>query len=218
MAYRHVPIRPEFKLAPSSPVRGWAGTARGARQGVRRQGPKSLNTETNFPLGDEPESFWRDITLTRAECTSEKVMRLHDYWQELRAARAMPARRDIDAVQVWSLLPYIHVSEWHENPDRVRYRVAGTEVVASIGKEISGHWLTDFHTDPKDVDETMRLYRQVIAQRAPIMGRTLGSMQRLGVDSFEWILCPLSEDNSAVTHFIGLEDYVSNRRYLGAGS
>lgn len=200
-------------------ARSKAGTARGARQGVRRRGPESLNTDTRITLeGDQPESFWRDIILTRAECTSEKVQRLHDYWQDLRGTRDMPARRDIDAVEIWALLPNIHVSEWHEKPDRVRYRVAGTEIVASIGREISGHWLTDFHTDPKDVAETMTLYRQVVALRAPIVGRTLGSLQRLGVDSFEWILCPLSEDGRSITHFIGLEDYVSNKRYLGSGS
>ncbi len=177
-----------------------------------------MNTDAKFTLGGEaPESFWRDIILTRAECTSERVQRLHDYWQSLRGARSMPARRDIDAVEIWLLLPNIHVSEWHENPDRVRYRVAGTELVASIGREISGHWLTDFHTDPKDVAETMTLYRQVIARRAPIIGRTFGSMQRLGIDSFEWIVCPLSDDDRVVTHFIGLEDYVSRKRYLGAG-
>jgi len=168
--------------------------------------------------GEGPESFWRDIILTRPECTSERVQRLYDYWDGLRAGRAMPARREIDPVQIWSLLPNIHLSEWHENPDRVRYRVAGTELVASIGREISGHWLTDFHTDPKDVAETMTLYRQVATRRAPIIGRTLGSMQRLGVDSFEWVICPLADDDRAVTHFVGLEDYVSNKRYLGAGS
>jgi hypothetical protein len=167
--------------------------------------------------GEGPESFWRDIILTRAECTSERVQRLHDYWQGLRGQRSMPARRDIDAVEIWKLLPNIHVSEWYQNPDRVRYRVAGTELVASIGREISGQWLTDFHLDPKDVTETMTLYRQVIARRVPIIGRTLGSMQRLGVASFEWIICPLSDDDRTVTHFIGLEDYVSNKRYLGAG-
>ncbi len=178
-----------------------------------------MNTDAKFTLEDDAqESFWRDVILSRAECTSEKVIRLHDYWQDLRGDRAMPARSDIDAVEIWTLLPNIHVSEWHENPDRVRYRVAGTELVASIGREISGHWLTDFHTDPKDVAETMTLYRQVIARRAPILGRTLGSMQRLGVDSFEWILCPLSDDDGVIKHFIGLEDYVSNRRYLGSGS
>ena len=167
--------------------------------------------------GSPKESFWRDIILTHAECTSEKVLRLHDYWKALCGERSMPARRDIDPVQIWSLLANIHLSEWHENPDRVRYRVAGTELVASIGREISGRWLTEFHTDPKDVAETITLYRQVLDRRAPIIGRTLGSMQRLGIDSFEWVICPLSDDDRTVTHFIGLEDYVSNKRYLGAG-
>ena len=185
---------------------------------MRHRGPIGLNSEPQITPDDgaSGDSFWRDIRLAREECTSQKVLRLHDYWQSLRGARAMPARSEIDPVEIWPLVPYIHISEWHTNPDRVRYRLAGTEIVASIGREISGQWLTDFHTDSQDVAETMALYREVIAQRGPIFGRTLGSMQRLGVDSFEWIICPLSDDDVAVSHFIGLEDYVSNKRYLGA--
>jgi hypothetical protein len=185
---------------------------------VRHRGPEGLNSELQIaPFDGEPnDNFWRDILLSREECTSQKVLHLYDYWQNLRGTRSMPARSDIDPLEIWSLLPYIHISEWHTDPDRVRYRLAGTEIVASIGREISGHWLTDFHTDSKDVAETMALYRQVIAQRAPIFGRTLGSMQRLGVESFEWLICPLADGDGAVSHFIGLEDYVSNKRYLGA--
>jgi hypothetical protein len=184
---------------------------------LRLRDAGSVNTDAKTFLGDDgQDGFWRDVILTRAECTSAKVQQLHDYWQRLRGTRSMPARRDIDALDIWLLLPNIHLSEWHGNPDRVRYRLAGTEIVASIGREISGLWLTEFHADPDDVAETMALYRQAIARRAPVIGRTFGSMQRLGVESFEWILCPLSEDDRAVSHFIGLEDYVSKRRYLSA--
>jgi hypothetical protein len=177
-----------------------------------------LSTDTQITLEDDAskQSFWRDILLTRDECTSQKALRICDYWHELRGARSMPSRQDIDPVDIWALLPNVHLSEWHQNPDRVRYRVAGTELVASIGREISGRWLTDFHKDPSDIAETLALYRQVIARRAPIFGRTIGTMQRLGINSFEWVVCPLSDDDRVVTHFIGLEDYVSNKRYLGA--
>jgi len=201
-------------------AREMAGTARGARQGVRHRGPIGLNSEPQIAPEDgvSDDSFWRDIILNPDECTSPNVLRLHSYWQGLRGTRAMPARSDIDPLEIWSLLPNIHVSEWHENPDRVRYRLAGTEIVASIGREISGHWLTDFHTNAQDIAETLALYRRVIERRTRVIGRTLGSMQRLGVESFEWIICPLSGDDVAVTHFIGLEDYVSNKRYLGAAS
>ena len=177
-----------------------------------------MKTDTTFTLDDgEPkENFWRDIILSRGECTSEKVLRICDYWEALRGARSMPARRDIDPVDVFPLLPYIHLSEWHRNPDRVRYRVAGTEIVASIGREFSGRWLTDFHTDPDDLAETLALYRKVAERRAPVLGRTEGNLLRLGINSFEWILCPLSDDDGSVTHFLGLEDYVSKTRYLGS--
>jgi hypothetical protein len=63
----------------------------------------------------------------------------------------------------------------------------------------------------------MELYYRVIAARAPIFGRTIESEVRAGVDFFEWILCPLSDDGVSITHFIGLEDYVAKHRYLGAG-
>jgi hypothetical protein len=163
------------------------------------------------------DSFWRDIYITAEECTSEKVLRMYRYWQELRGGRAMPARRDIDPVAFWSVLPNIHLSEWHDNPERVRCRLAGTEIVATLGFEIGGRWIDEYHTDPKDLEETIALFRKVKERRAPVIGRTLGAQSRLGVDSFEWILCPLGDDGGSVTHFIGLEDYVSNRRYLGAG-
>lgn len=34
---------------------------------------------------------------------------------------------------------------------------------------------------------------------------------RLGVNSYEWVICPLSEDGARVTHFVALEDYVARR-------
>ncbi len=40
----------------------------------------------------------------------------------------------------------------------------------------------------------MNLYYRVIATRVPIFGRTDSSTLRLGVEFFEWVLCPLSDD------------------------
>jgi hypothetical protein len=178
-------------------------------------------------LRDEPPSsseadpsarpFWRDEILPRDACSSEKVQRLARYWESLREGSALPRRRDIDAAELGPLLAYMHLSEWHTDPDRVRYRLAGTELVAAIGREISGRWLSEFHTDPADMAETMNLYRRVIAARAPVFGRTSTNDMRRGVRTFYWVLCPLSETGAQVTHFVGLEDYVSPRRYLGGG-
>jgi hypothetical protein len=156
-----------------------------------------------------------DAIIALTECASSRALRLYEYWGEVCGARKMPRRQDIDAIQIWSLLPYIHLSEWHGDPDRVYYRIAGTELVATAGHELRGRWLNDIQKDPADYAQILSLYQRVIAARAPIFGRTDSSSLRIGVEFFEWVLCPLSDDGETVSHFIGLEDYVSTRRYLG---
>jgi hypothetical protein len=176
-------------------------------------------SDRDLGFGEPPkQTFWQDVILTRQDCHSEKAKRLADYWEKLRGNRSMPARRDIDPTEIWSLVPHVHLSEWHTNPDKVRYRLAGTELVAVIGREVSGRWLSDLHPSPADIEETLGIYRMAAGRRQPLFGRSVGTSQRMGVDSFEWVLCPLSDHDAEVTHFIGLEDYVAKRRYLGGAS
>jgi len=149
------------------------------------------------------------------DCRSEKVRSLYAYWNKLRGARRMPRREEIDATEIWSLLKNVFMNEWHRDPERLYYRIAGTELVAAMGFEIRGKWLTDLYQDQVDVERTLGLYRRVVEEREPVLGRTDGTQMRHGVEAFEWVICPLSDDGEAVSHFIGLEDYVSRRRYLG---
>ena len=160
----------------------------------------------------------RDVIISPDDCSSKRVLALHDYWQRLRAGRAMPRRQDVDPLEIWALLPYVHVTEWHTNPDRVFIRITGTEIVATAGLEMRGRWLSELHPNEEDREQIMTLYHRVVATRVPSFGRTDGTTLRVGVDHFEWVLCPLSDDGEAVTNFIGLEDYISQRRYLGGTS
>jgi hypothetical protein len=179
----------------------------------------STRSESGLELGEESKArFWRDSIISKEQCTSAKAKRLYEYWDSLRQGRKIPARRDIDPVAIFPLLPNIHLSDWFTNPERVRYRLAGTELVASIGREISNRWLAEFHTDPNDLAETLSLYRKVAAVAEPVFGSTIATNLRVGVDHFEWVLCPLSDNDTEVTSFIGLEDYISQRRYLGGAS
>jgi len=159
--------------------------------------------------------FGNDVIISPTECTSTRVQALYEYWVRLRGDRPMPRRQEIDPVDIWSLLPYVHLSEWHPNPDGIFFRIAGTELVATAGHEFRGRWLSEIIPTEHDREKIMSLYYRVVATRIPIFGRTDSSTLRLGVEFFEWVLCPLSEDGKTVTHFIGLEDYVSPRRYLG---
>lgn len=177
---------------------------------------RSLGSDLPEPLGNQKAGRYNFIALE--ESKSEKVARLIGYWNEIRGARPMPRRQDIDPTMIWKLLKNITLSEWHPEPDRLFYRISGTEVVAALGIELRGKWLADVYPDGEDVARTLTLYRRVVEARAPILGRTDGTQMRLGANSYEWVICPLSDDGDRVTHFIVLEDYVARRPYLGAPS
>lgn len=179
-------------------------------------GHGSLTSDLPEPLGSQKAGRYHFITLE--ECRSDKVRRLLDYWRQISGDRLMPRRQDVDPTMIWPLLKNIMMTEWHRDPDRLFYRIGGTEVVAALGVELRGKWVSELYPDREDVDRTLRLYRKVVDARAPVLGRTDGTHMRLGTKSFEWVICPLSDDGAQVTHFIGLEDYVSPRPYLGAPS
>ena len=175
-----------------------------------------LGSNAPEPLGSQKAGRYNFITPD--ECRSEKVLRLLAYWRKICGARPMPCRQDIDPTLIWTLLKNIIVTEWHRDPDRLFYRISGTEVVATLGIELGGKWVTEIYSDREDVARTLKLYSRVVDARAPVLGRTDGTHMRLGTDSYEWVICPLSDDGEMVTHFIGLEDYVAPRPYLGAPS
>jgi hypothetical protein len=175
-----------------------------------------LGSDQPEPLGSQKAGRYNFISLE--ECRSEKVRRVFDYWHQIRAGRAMPRRQDVDPTMIWTLLKNVSLSEWHVNPDRLYYRIGGTELVAALGFELRGKWVHEIYPEPEDVARTLVLYRRVADDKQPVIGRTDGTHMRLGSKTYEWIICPLSDDGEAVTHFICLEDYVSPRPYLGAPS
>jgi hypothetical protein len=177
---------------------------------------RGLGSDLPEPLGSQKAGRYNFITLD--ECRSEKVRRLLDYWHQIRGERKMPRREDVDPTQIWPLLKNTMMTEWHSDPDRLFYRIGGTEVVASLGFELRGKWVSEIYPDPEDVARTLRLYRLVADAQAPVLGRTDGSHMRHGTKAYEWVICPLSDNGEYVTHFIGVEDYVSPRPYLGAPS
>jgi hypothetical protein len=175
-----------------------------------------LGSDQPQSLGNPKAGRYNFIPLE--ECRSGKVRRLLDYWHQIRGDRAMPRRQDVDPTMIWPLLTHVMMTEWHVNPDRLYYRIGGTELVSALGFELRGKWLNDVYSDPDDIERTLLLYRRVADGKTPVLGRTEGTLMRLGIKAYEWIICPLADDGEQVTHFIALEDYVSPRPYLGAPS
>jgi hypothetical protein len=154
--------------------------------------------------------------LTLDEVRSPDIRRLHDYWVEHRSGGAIPAKSRIDPADIPSCLAYLTLSEIHRGPFRIRYRLIGTEVAWLRGGDVTGQWLHEIERwGASTIADFLEFYEATAAGSV-----LLGATRAYWVDgrecAYEWIMLPLSEDGSAVTHCLEMEDPRWGREH-GAG-
>jgi hypothetical protein len=72
---------------------------------------------------------------------------LWSYWKERRGDRQMPARDDIDPIDIPTILPHLQLVETIDG--RFRFRLAGTAIVEAYGAELTGKYVDDFLPDER---------------------------------------------------------------------
>lgn len=118
---------------------------------------------------------------------------LLNYWQTKRGARALPARRDIDPVEMGpALLPHLVLGDLLDRGTRVRFRLVGTVVVKRLGFDPTARYLGD--ETGGWFDQMAALHRLVYAERAPVYAESVhswGSDRRL---ESQMLILPLTQD------------------------
>jgi len=76
------------------------------------------------------------------------IASIHAYWQSKCGGRPMPARRDIDMVEIdRGILPFLILHDVVRAPadqrPRYRYRLVGTGIVNAIGADVTNRFLDD---------------------------------------------------------------------------
>jgi hypothetical protein len=145
--------------------------------------------------------------LRRDEAQSSALKQLYAYWEGKRAGRTLPLKAAIDPAEIKDILPYVIISEVHDQPLRVRYRLVGTEIVKLRGREFTGKWLDEVQWNPVFRERLLQEYRVLINERRPL----LGADDLYSADgpraAYEWGMFPLSEDGERVTHCLAIEDH-----------
>lgn len=143
-----------------------------------------------------------------ARIASPRIRAFFDYWRGLVAGGMVPTRDSIDPAAIKSLLPYLMIVDLSPEPLRIRYRLAGTEVVRFTGIDITGHYLHELELDEFSEAELLDVYRKQRDEGWPVVGvaeyKVLG--QRLL--RTEYIACPLLDAQGLPTKSIVLEDYL----------
>lgn len=126
-----------------------------------------------------------------------RLRQLYDYWSGKRGDRPMPARVDLDPVDIRFVIgDVILVDVLDEEPPRFRIRLHGTNLAERTDFDLTGKMLDEMPV-PEFRDLSTRSFRKVVHTKEPLHAladRPLdGRMQ-----SYEAILLPLSSDGEHV--------------------
>ncbi len=130
-----------------------------------------------------------------------RLRALQLYWDSKRGERAMPARADLDPVEIPELLPYVVLVDTAETLEDFRYRLVGTEVCAGFERDPTGVRFADL-ARTENFDEVYDGYWRTIRERTPQhFHGPLGSAD--GPIQFSRLTLPLSRDGNHVDMILG---------------
>lgn len=125
-----------------------------------------------------------------------------DYWKRKRSSRAMPSRRDIDPTEIPHLLPHLQLIDVAEGGQRFRYRLVGTTLVQTFGREYTGLWLDQLFAGAR-AKFAGDIYRKVCELRRPLFVRN-GYLTSKGLPLVaNRLYLPLSADGTTVNMLMG---------------
>jgi hypothetical protein len=138
-------------------------------------------------------------------CTP-RIRRFHQYWLEMRGARLMPARADIDPSAIKALLPGIILIDVRYQPLALTYRLVGTDEVLARGADPTGQdVLGNVYAD--DPGEMLRTYQLVIETRDVVYQEEPGVTHSPRLSERGMLVTPLSSDGTTVDKIFAFVDY-----------
>lgn len=135
----------------------------------------------------------------------ELAVALKAYWSGKCAGRPMPARRDLDPVDIPKLLPNILLLDVEADTDRIRMRLAGTRITDLYGRDYTGQYLDEIYFG-RNRERVMEAYESVVRS-----GKEhhcwMGFTNQDGLEfDMERLILPLSSDGSRIDMLIALLD------------
>lgn len=125
------------------------------------------------------------------------LRQLYDYWLKKRGDRAMPSRADIDPAEIRAVLPHLMLTDIVDGGRRLRYRLVGTAVVESFGKNMTGMHVDELMTGTyREFIEG--LYRDIVAKKRPVYSESTYFSHQAAQMWAQRLMLPLSDDGKTV--------------------
>jgi len=157
--------------------------------------PAQLPPENQQAPGGRKKMF------VMADLDEPALAELYSYWSERCRGRIAPSRADIDPVDIPHILPHIAlteiVTEPGGGPQRIRVRLAGTQVEKHYGRGLANCFLDELKHGAY-LGYIMGLYQGLMATREPLY--TEGVFEPTAVTRLrvKRLMLPLSDDGRTV--------------------
>ncbi|MDH3236749.1 MAG: PAS domain-containing protein, partial [Alphaproteobacteria bacterium] len=137
-----------------------------------------------------------------------KLRKFYDYWRSKVRDGRLPARADIDPVDIHDLLPSIILIDVVTQGDRrrFRFRLFGTEHVEFNQRDLTGMFIDEVF-GAEDADKTADAYARVIDDREPHYWRTNVMLPGREFVHYERLMLPLASDRETVDMLIGVFEF-----------
>jgi hypothetical protein len=130
------------------------------------------------------------------------IQALYAYWDRKRAGRSMPARADIQPVEIAPLMPQAYIVDASDD-GKLSYRLFGTSLVALFGREMTGRPMAE-GLPAQAAEEARARYRTVIRDRQPLYHQAQLHEPRNNYTEVERLILPLSPNDIRVDMMIGI--------------
>ena len=122
---------------------------------------------------------------------------LYGYWDQRRGTRPMPARSDLDPIDIKAVLPLLMLVDVVPDERRYVYRLVGTREVEMRGSDPTGKAVKDAYY-AESAEESAWYLDHVVRTRQPVLYR--GTYQPLSTRTQreDVLFLPLSKDGETV--------------------
>ncbi len=148
----------------------------------------------------------RDAALV-PENWHEKLQTLYSYWLSLHPAPGqLPGRNDFDPLAVPSLLPILWMLDVYADPIKFKFRLMGSELVTTLGREVTGKWLDDIYPDAK-TSGAFDDYCYVVENKLPLYRDDKPQYIVPDYHHIERLLLPFVDENQHCNILLGISVY-----------
>ena len=150
-----------------------------------------------------------ELEASMAEPNGLITCAVRDYWQSCRKRSGLPARADIDPVDIPRLLAHVLLVDVRHDPIDFRYRLLGTEIVGRSARDYTGVRLAEL-PEQRCPSRIWTLYSAVATDRSP--GAVQVPYLPLPGQSVEIFAAPLSSDGRRIDMLFGAVEFPPEAR------